>query len=239
MKSRLSKDFWLFNRPTAHRGLWDEKLPENSLDAFEQACIYNYPIEMDVQMSSDGYLMVFHDDNLKRMTGLDADIRDTDYITLKSLRLKNTDCQIPDFDEFLRFINGRVPLVIEVKQQKYSGIEQKIVAKLKNYCGDFVVQSFDPFLMTKIKELEPSIIRGILGSDKKNNRGWKTDFALKWLPLNRKVKPDFINYNVEGLPICRLKSNGLPIICWTVRDSVAKEKAEKYALGYVFENIRP
>ena len=239
MNSRLSKDHWLLKTPCAHRGLHNAEIPENSLLAYENACKNGFPIELDVQMTSDGYIVCFHDDNLKRMTGLDQDIRKTPYSTVKSLKLKSSAEIIPDFSEMLDFINGRVPLLIEVKAQLVSGIVDKVLDALKGYKGEYAIQSFDPRIMNEVRVKNPEIIRGQLGSGYKNKMGFKVDFALKYLPLNRKVKPDFINYSVAHLPISKLKSNGLPVLCWTVRSEEEKLKAQKYAVNYVFENILP
>ena len=72
MKSRISKDSWILNRPIAHRGLHGDGVPENSKAAYLAAIASGYPIEMNVQLTADEQLVCFHDDNLKRMTGEDA-----------------------------------------------------------------------------------------------------------------------------------------------------------------------
>lgn len=235
MKTRINDTHWVLSKPIAHRGLWTETFPENTLPAYENAAQNGYPIEMDVQMSVDGQLFCFHDDNMKRMTGIDKDIR-----TLTAEEISSTSVQgekIPTFKEFLDTVNGRVPLLIEIKQQLNKGIEKKVVAALKDYKGEYVLQSFDPFVMLKIKKLVPNVIRGQLGqgNDKKGLK-WK---LIRNLSLNFLVKPDFVHYSVWDLPISKKITNGLPLICFTVTNNEELQKAQKYAKNYVFQNIRP
>lgn len=238
MKSRLNDAHWILTRPAAHRGLHGGAIPENSLAAFDAAARSGYPIELDVQMTADGKLAVFHDDNLQRMTGLSADIRETEYAEVKSLRLGGEHC-IPDFSEALELVAGRVPLLIEIKTQKRAGIAEAVLKALEGYSGEFAIQSFDPRIMLEIKKLKPEVLRGLLGTAEKSGLGFKTDFAIKRLPLNFLVKPDFINYDLKFLPVSRLITGGLPLLCWTVRSKEDMARAEKYAKSFVFETVRP
>lgn len=234
MKSRLTKESWVLTKPITHRGLWEEGIPENSMSAYENSIKLGYPIEMDVQMSVDGELFCFHDDNLKRMTGVDEDIRTLTAEEIKQLKIG--DEHIPTFRQFLDFINGQVPILVEIKQQINKGVEQKVVDHLKDYKGEFAVQSFDPFIMMKIKKLAPHFVRGQLGvnSDKK---------GLKWhvarnLSFNFIVRPDFVHYCVNNLPITKKVTNGLPLMVWTVDSQEDLNIAKQYAQNFVFEKIR-
>jgi len=234
MKSRLTKESWVLTKPITHRGLWEEGIPENSMSAYENSIKHGYPIEMDVQMSVDGELFCFHDDNLKRMTGVDKDIRTLTAEEIKQLKIG--DENIPTFRQFLDFINGQVPILVEIKQQINKGVEQKVVDHLKDYKGEFAVQSFDPFIMMKIKKLAPHFVRGQLGlnSDKK---------GLKWhvvrnLSFNFIVRPDFVHYCVNNLPITKKVTNGLPLMVWTVDSQEDLNVAKQYAQNFVFEKIR-
>ncbi len=234
MKTRLLSTDWVLSRPIAHRGLWDENAPENSLSAYRNAVEHDYPIEMDIQMSSDGELFCFHDDNMKRMTGMDKDIRTLTAAQIKELRIGNE--KIPTFKEFLETVNGKVPLLIEIKQQINKGVEKLTIDALKDYKGEYVIQSFDPFVMLKIKKLAPDVIRGQLGSSN-DKKGLKW-YIVRNLSLNFLVKPDFIHYCVNDLPITKKVTNGLPLICWTIRNEEDLKKAKTYAVNFVFENIR-
>ncbi len=235
MKSRITDEHWVLSKPIAHRGLWNESFPENTLSAYQNAIDNGYPIEMDIQMSQDGKLFCFHDDNAKRTTGVDKDIRTLSSKEIENLTVGNE--KVPTFEEFLDLVSGKVPLLIEIKQQINKGIEEKIVAALKDYKGEYVIQSFDPFVMLKIKKLAPKVIRGQLGlnNDKKGIK-WR---VVRNLSLNFLVKPDFVHYCVNDLPISNKVTNGLPLICWTVKNDEDLEKAKTYAKNFVFENVRP
>lgn len=235
MKSRITDEHWVLSKPIAHRGLWNESFPENTLSAYQNAIDNGYPIEMDIQMSEDGKLFCFHDDNAKRMTGVDKDIRTLSSKEIENLTVGNE--KIPTFEEFLGLIDGKVPLLIEIKQQINKGIEEKTVAALKDYKGEYVIQSFDPFVMLKIKKLAPNVIRGQLGSnnDKKGLK-WR---VVRNLSLNFLVKPDFVHYCVNDLPVKNNVTDGLPLICWTVKNEEDLKKAKKHAKNFVFEILRP
>ena len=103
----------------AHRGFFDNKkgVPENSIPAFQKAVEYGFGIELDVQLSKDGYLLVFHDDNLKRMCGVDKKLREMNYEEILQYSLLNTNEKIPLFTEVLKVIGGKVPLIVEVKYE--------------------------------------------------------------------------------------------------------------------------
>ncbi|HIT62490.1 MAG TPA: glycerophosphodiester phosphodiesterase, partial [Candidatus Caccovivens faecavium] len=137
---------WLVETPIAHRGLHDKVSPENSLSAFEKAVENGYAIELDVQLLADDTVVVFHDESLSRMTGNDGYIKFLNKEDLKVLKLGNSKEHIPTFEEVLKLVNGRTPLLIEIKNQfKVGKLEQKVIALLKDYKGEYAVQSFNPF----------------------------------------------------------------------------------------------
>lgn len=235
MKSRLNKESWVLTKPIAHRGLHGEGAAENSKTAYARAIEKGYPIEMDVQLTSDKVVVCFHDDNLKRVTGMEGDIRDKTYDQIKDLKLLDTSDTIMRFDEFLNFVDGRVPLLIEIKQQKSGkcGIEKQVVEMLDGYKGEYVVQSFDPTVMIRIKKLRPQIIRGQLGNCDKIGLPWYKYLVVKYLPLNFLVKPDFINYVISDLPF----KTKLPVIRWTIDTPEKLEKIRFLKQNMVFEKI--
>ena len=131
----------------AHRGMHNIKIgiPENSLKAFEKAIECKYLIELDLHILKDGSVVVFHDDNLKRMTGIDKKIADTTYDEIKNLKLQSTNNYIPLFKEVLKLISGRVPIIIELKYDTKVGLlETETMNILKDYKGKYVVKSFNP-----------------------------------------------------------------------------------------------
>ena len=151
---------WLVETPIAHRGLHSKTVPENSLLAFSKAIEKGYAIELDVHMLADGTIAVFHDASLARMTGNDGYIKYLNKNDLKALTLKGTKEHIPTLEEALKLIDGRVPVLIEIKNPyKVGKIEQAVIDTLKNYQGEYAVQSFNPYSMGYFKQHAPNIIR--------------------------------------------------------------------------------
>lgn len=238
MKSRIKSNSWLLNKPVAHRGLHGENVGENTLTAYQKAIDNGYPIEMDVQLTKDGVPVCFHDDNLVRVTGENALIWDKTYEEIKNLKINGTHDGIPTFVQFLKFVNGKVPLLIEIKKQRTGkeGIEQKVIDALKDYKGEFVIQSFDPRVMARVKKINPDIIRGQLGGGaQKGVMPYFQYIVVNRLLLNFLSKPDFINYEMHSAP---LKSK-LPVIYWTVRTEEQKNKLESLGVNFVFESVTP
>ncbi len=220
----------------AHRGLHGKGIPENSLFAFEAASSKGFGIELDVQLSKDGEVLVFHDSSLKRMTGLDKKLCDLTLKELKELRLKDTQEKIPTLKEVLELVNGRVPILVELKGENFDlALCDKVAEILKAYKGPYCLESFNPFLIGRMGELLPHSFRGLLYTN--YLRGPKVTF-IKLLgaimALNFIAKPNFISYN-------KLDRNSLPVkittglykaykFVWTVvgrkEISTAKEKGE-------------
>ena len=238
MKSRVPADSWIINLPIAHRGLHGNGAGENTRTAYARAIEKGYPIEMDVQLTKDGELVCFHDDNVKRVTGVDKLIWDMTLEEVRALKVCGTQDGVMTFKEFLDFVDGRTPLLIEIKQQrdgKKSGIEKKVVELLDNYNGEFAVQSFDPFIMQRVRKLRPEFLRGQLGGAKPGMLAYPKYVVVRKLLLNFLSKPDFINYVIEEFPI----KTKLPVMRWTINTEERKRTA--YGMGHniVFENIDP
>lgn len=241
MKSRIPDGHWLITRACAHRGLHGNDVPENSIFAFEKAIENGYPIETDVQLTKDLVPVCFHDDHLDRMTGFSSRIWDVDYADLQKLRLANSEQKIPTFEEFLKLVDGKVPILIEIKTQPHNKeVCQKVVDLLKGYKGEFAIQSFDPRVMGEIKKLNPEILRGqLMDKDRHEGVSWLVDFMLSNGFLNFLSKPDFINVNHKYLPLGKRLARGKKVLCWTVRCQEEEQKALPFVQGYVFENITP
>ena len=162
---------WLNGKFIAHRGYFNESVPENSLSAFELAINKGFAIELDVQMLKCGTLVVFHDTNLNRMTGLNKMISDVVYDDIKTLRLNNSDDHIPTLTETLDFIDGKTPLMIEFKNESLSNkLEELSYEILKNYSGEYVIQSFNPLSVKWFKNNAEHITRGQLSNRYKSKR---------------------------------------------------------------------
>lgn len=237
---------WIKETPIAHRGLHTKDIPENSLSAFENALKNNYAIELDVQFTKDKEVVVFHDENLKRMTNDTRNIEDVNYDELKNLRLGNTNEIIPTLEEVLELVDSKVAILIEIKDCKdYIELSEKTYEILKGYEGNYAIQSFNPFILEWYKNNASEVVRGQLsgtfteGSESLNSF---EKFALKNMLLNFKSKPNYIGYDLEGIPKSKLESlrkKGVPIIVWTVKNKEDMEKAYKYSDNITFENFLP
>lgn len=236
-------DSWMVKKQIAHRGLHDEQSCENSISSFGKAIDNGYAIEMDLQMTSDGVVVVFHDDSLKRVTGLNGDIREVDYAYIKDAKLGGTEEKIPTFTEFLSYIDGKTPLLIEIKDHKNIGVmEEKIKAELDNYKGEFAVQSFNPFIVEWFAKHAPNYVRGQLSSDfGDTNLAWYKKILLKNLAFIKRNKSQFVSYDVKHIQrklILRVKKR-MPIIMWTVRKQSQVDDLKKYYDNIIFENFIP
>ena len=241
MKNRIPNGHWLITRACAHRGLHGGGIPENSKLAFIKAIENGYPIETDIQLTSDLVPVCFHDDDLTRMTGDSRRIWDTPFEEVQNLRLANSDERVPTFEEFLKLVDGKVPLLIEIKSQPNNDeVCKKVVELLDGYKGEFAIQSFDPRVMGKIKELRPQIIRGqLMDKDRHKGLSWFTDKLLSSGILNFMSKPDFINMNQKYIPLSKCLARGKRVLCWTVRSEEEESKILNFVDGFVFENIVP
>ena len=237
---------WIVQKPIAHRGLHNGcSIPENSLVAFESAIRHNYPIELDIHLLSDGSLAVFHDQYLTRMTGINGKLAEHNSSTVRQLKLLDSDQYIPLIEEVFELVNGKVPILIEIKNKgKVGKIEPILLNKLSHYYGEYAVQSFNPFSIAWFKNNAPNILRGQLSTDFKfENLEWHKKIFLKNLLTNWVSSPNFIGYDIQNLPyfpvtLARQVFN-CPILAWTVKNEEDKIKASKYADNFIFENIKP
>ncbi len=240
-------DMELLSGDYAHRGLWTEKYPENSLSAFELAARNGYGIELDVRLSKDKQVVVFHDDTLKRMCGVDKRVDELTLKELKALTLGGTNERIPTFSEVLSLVNGRVPLLVEVKgEMPDPELCDAASRMLDKYNGPFCVECFSPIILNWFKKHRPTYARGQLVT-KPDHKGRKYGriirFVLPRMLTNFLSRPDFIAIDGNmshalGFTICTkaLKAKGF---LWTVRrpnDYIACKKA-----GYsaIFEKFSP
>ena len=226
----------------AHRGLHDENVPENSLTAFRLARENGYGVELDVQMTKDGQLVVFHDGNLNRMCGVDANLRDFTYEELQKLRLKGTDEYIPLFSEVLKTLDG-ADLICEIKPDngmKFYELCERTLEMLNSYKGRFIVESFSPFLMGWFKKNHPEIIRGQLSENfVKSNKLNIQNFCMAGLCVNVISRPDFVAYNhlhagTLGFKLCKAIYKPFTV-AWTAKGKAEQESAEKIFDAVIFE----
>lgn len=238
-----TKTSWIVNNPIAHRGLHDFEIPENSLLAFKNAADHGFAIELDVRIIDDHTIIVFHDEKLSRMTDRDGYVANLKASDLNDIKLMKSEHGIPTFERVLEEVNGKVPLLIEIKKAEQSfALEEALLQMLQSYRGDYAVESFDPFSMQYFYKNAPTIMRGQLASyfhhaDFDASRRDKK--RLKKLKYNDVSKPDFIAYKISNLPNKYVKNAGLPVIAWTIRSELAAQKAREVCDNYIFEGFIP
>ena len=219
----------------AHRGIHDNKeTPENSLKAFAKALNRNIPIELDVQLTKDNIIVVFHDYSLLRMTGKKAYLQDLTYNELQKLYLLDTKEKIPTLKEVLDLIQGKVLIDIEVKNSNSIDKLCKILnEELINY-NNYILKSFHPLIVRKLKKLFPDKEVGFLINDHYSNYLYDRLVTSKFL-LNI-LKPDFVAISKKLLKTKKLNSleKKYPVLVWTITD---KGELEKDNIIYICNNL--
>lgn len=237
---KYDKNYWLFNTPVAHRGLWDENAPENTKTAFQQAIDNGYAIEIDVQMTLDRVLVVVHDDNMQRIFGIDKDIRDLNYSDIKDLTPFGKNDKIMTLKEFLAFVDGKTPILLEVKPAKQKGIEELILETLKDYKGEIAIQSFNPLIIKNFGKLTSDYKLGVICSREEwTYVKWIIRKMLQALAFRFFVKFDFLSVRATDIAKYGKKILKYPLISWTIRNEEDLKCAEKYALNIIFEKTTP
>lgn len=229
----------------AHRGLHnkDINILENTIEAFENAIKNEYAIELDVQLTKDEQIIVFHDYNLKRMTNKDIYVKDLTLNELKNIPLNNASSTIPTLDEVLKLVDGKVPLLIEIKNEgMVSKLEDKLIDILKKYNGEFMLESFNPFVVRYLKK-KTNYFCGILVCKVYNNlKGKIVGTLFKLLLLLNMLNVDFIAYKFKDLDkrvMDRISKKKIPLYLWTIDNGEDFKKASKCSNGVIFENILP
>lgn len=233
---------WLFQIPIAHRGLHNNMVPENSLSAFKEALAKGYAIELDVHLSNDGEVVVFHDHELERITGQAGTIGDTNYLELKDYRLLQTEETIPTLKQTLELVQGRVPLFIEIKQKSDPGIlEQKVYQLLSAYKGPLIILSFNAKSLEWFRINAPELLRGQnLPLD-----DWRSLslFAICQQTLQhcKLSKPHVIIYNSRKLPRIagRMLSWFKPCIAYNVTSPEVAASLRNIVTNIIFEHFDP
>ncbi len=185
----------------AHRGLHNEERPENSLAAFEAACRAGYGIELDVQLSRDGVPVVFHDGTLARVCGIEAPVSDYTAEELGALSLCGKEGHaVPTLAAVLELVNGRVPLMVEIKgtsKENTWAVCRAAAELLDAYNGGYCMESFNPYAVRWFLENRPHVVRGQLSScfmkDEKNRT--PVGLLMQSLATNFLTKPDFISFD--------------------------------------------
>ena len=212
----------LTNNTYAHRGYFDnKKIPENSIEAFRKAIRLGYNIELDVHITKDNKIVVFHDNNLLRMCGVKIKVEDCTYDELKKYKLLNTKYRIPLLTDVLKLVNGKVNLLIETKVVKHNyKLERELSKILDNYEGYFAIQSFNYQSINWFKKHKKEYIIGVLTSDFKNKKiNFIYKLISKTLFFDKILNVDFIAFDMRALPnkyIIKLRKNK-PVLGWTYK----------------------
>lgn len=247
MKARFG-EAWerLFAPAVAHRGLWSpDGPPENSLGAFQAACAAGYGIELDVQLSRDGEAMVFHDDDLKRMTGVSGRITDLTAAEISELRLAGTDERIPTLSETLGLVGRRALVHVELKTAygKVGPLEQRVHEILIDHSGPVCVIGFNPYSHAWFAERFPGVLRGLdsYSYDRAPHMSEEQRRSFAKLEHVAVAKPHFLALGLDMLPsatAARYRAEGMPIVAWTVKSPEQWEKVREGCDNLIFEGFR-
>jgi glycerophosphoryl diester phosphodiesterase len=245
----------LFPRPIAHRGLHNRAagVIENSASAFEAAIADNFAIECDVQLTSDGVPVIFHDDGMERLLGTHGYVADTasaDITTMPLLGSSTDDCP-QRLTEFLTQIAGRTLLQIELKHQRDSSgtqhLARAVAEALKSYQGPVTIESFDPNLLTSIRQFGFSGLRGIITYDYADDSEAlslteQQRYSLRHLLHWHETQFDFISCDKSALDLPAIKfwrALGKPVTAWTIRSKLEVDAAWPHIDQIVFEGFNP
>lgn len=230
----------------AHRGLHDDKRAENSMSAFRAAVDAGFGIELDVRLSSDGVLVVYHDDTLERVARREGLVKDFTAAELAEMKLLDSDDGIPTFAQVLELVDGKLPLLVEIKEDPgVSAVSEKTAEMLAEYKGDYIVESFNPLSLATIAKKLPSATRGIL-----SHRYYAYDkyrkplyFLLQALLLNRVCRPAFVAYDhhhADSFSLRLARHLGATTFAWTVRSEEEELIARENGFdSVIFENYIP
>ena len=242
----------LFEHPIAHRGLHDLEagIIENSRTAVLRAIEHGYAIEIDVQVTAEGDAVVFHDDDLDRLTEQNGPVRKRPLQGLIGIPLSGSTAgdTIWPIEELLKHVGGAVPLVIEMKSH-WDGdlrLARRMANLLAAYEGPVCAESFDPTLVREFGGLAPGVPRGIIGysypAGEEGNLSAFRRFILRHLLHWPVTRPHFISWSVQDLEMASVRiarRMRVPVSAWTVRTPGDQARAGLFADQMVFEGFLP
>ncbi len=246
--TRLSPEF--LRVPLAHRSLHDvsDGRPENSRAGIRAAIAAGYGIEIDLQLSSDHQAMVFHDYDLASLTGTSGPLRLRTANDLSKMTLTGGDEGIPTLQDVLQLVRGRVPLLIEIKDQdgamgtNIGLLERATSDAIAAYSGPVAVMSYNPNSVAEMARLAPDVARGLVTrafDPKVEVLPVAVCDYLREIPDFDRVGAAFISHEMADLKrprVAALLNAGAHVLCWTVRSPEQEEQARKVAENITFEN---
>ena len=207
----------------AHRGLHNSQIPENTLPAFVKCVDKNYIIELDIHILSDNTIVVYHDHNLKTLTGVNKVIETLSYAQLSQIKI-NKKYTIPTLKQVMHIVNGKVPVLIEIKDvDNNSKFEEELVKILDDYKGEFAIQSTNPFVIDWFYKNRKDYVIGLIVFNDLNYK-----LVKKYIK-----KIEFISVYKKQLPF---KTNKL-VFGWTIRKQSEYEKYKYLCDNLICENI--
>ena len=233
----------------AHRGFFNNvDIPENSLSAFKKAVENNYGIELDVQMTKDGKLVVFHDESLKRICGIDKKLTDCNLDELLNYNLLNTNKKIPLLKDVLDVLNKDTPLIVEIKPEgECIKTCEKVIELLKTYDRNYTMESFNPLVVGYLRKYHKEIIRGQLAynmlKDKEEKSNVLRKFNCTYLLENFLTRPDYIAYDINNMNnlsfriISKLYKG--ECVAWTIKSKEQLKESRKYYQQFIFDSFTP
>lgn len=240
----------LMTHPVAHRALHDRAAGrvENSRAAIRAAIEHGYAIEIDLQLSADGQAMVFHDEDLTRLTGEEGLIHARTSAELAQIRLIDSEETVPTLAEVLDLVAGRAPLLVEIKDQSMvmgptdGRLEAETARLLSGYTGEVAVMSFNPAAIYHMAQLAPDLCRGLTTSaydpDDWSPLPAEICAHLRGIPDYQPTESSFISHEAGDLArprVAELAAQGAAVLCWTIRSAQAEAEARKYARNITFE----
>ncbi|MFG1419193.1 glycerophosphodiester phosphodiesterase family protein [Xanthobacter sp. V0B-10] len=242
---------WLTARPVAHRGLHDAAsgIVENTPSAVDAAVRAGFAIEVDLQLSADGVPMVFHDSTLERLTTAEGPLRARTAAQLQALPFRATADRMMRLDDLLARVDGRVPLVIELKSARTpaTALAARAAARVAAYGGPAALMSFDPRLLAVVRREAPAVPRGIVAERNFEGEDEPPLGVLRRLTLGHllhwpRSRFQFVAYRVADLDALGpriARRLGLPLLTWTVRTAADRARAARLADQMIFEGFRP
>lgn len=241
------KDTAIFkNTLYAHRGLHNKNagIPENTMAAFNKAVNEGYGIELDVHLCTDGHTVITHDDSMKRMCGVDIKVSESTFDEIKDYKILDTNETTPLFSDFLKAVDGKVPLLVELKTDGNNApaLCQGVFKHLDSYNGPYCIESFDPRVLLWLRKNRPLVYRGQLSCymSTKSSHGYLA-ILLRGLMANFTSRPHFVAYSYKdskkafGFKLCRLL--GADIFYWTLRNENDAKSALADGGALIFEGF--
>ncbi|MBQ8555867.1 MAG: glycerophosphodiester phosphodiesterase [Clostridia bacterium] len=233
----------------AHRGLHRADVPENSLGAFRAAVEGGYGIELDVRLTRDNVLVIHHDNAMKRLCGVDAKVKESTLEEVRRCRLRGTEERIPTFDEVLALVDGRVPLIVELKAEGDAAqLSRAVWERMQRYGGPWCMESFDPRCVYWFRKHAPQVIRGQLtfgmNEDRRKSKNrWMYRLLASHI-ANCLTRPDFIAHEHQtdtkaNWPLRLLRLMKPMMVAWTVKTQSDMTQLRKRYDLLIFEQFIP